>query len=241
MRTALLIAAYFVTSGATSPALAQYIAPPDEAKTAGTEVPDARFVDEHGDTITLRSLAGTPLIVSPVFTTCPHACPAITASLIEALDGLGGCGETFNVLTFSFDPADTPEHMRSYREKTGMPGEWILAASPPEGVETVLDAIDFRVKELPGGGFAHANVVVFLTPDQKVSGYARGLMYTQEEVKAALRVASGRKPLIDRARPLLIPVAAAFLALTLIVIFLTRRKDGHPAPPPERRKQKTGP
>lgn len=225
MRTAILIAAIFLTSGATSPARAQYIAPPDESKAVGTEVPDARFVDEHGDTISLRSLAGTPLIVSPVFTTCPHACPAITASLIEALDGLGGCGETFNVLTFSFDPADTPEHMRSYRDKTGMPDEWILATGPPEGVEAVLDALDFRIEALPGAGFAHANVVVFLTPEQKVSGYVRGLMYTKDEVKAALRVAEGRKPLIDRARPLLIPIAAAFLVLTLLVILFTRRKN----------------
>ena len=225
MRTAILIAALFLTSGATPPALAQYIAPPDESKAVGTEVPDARFVDEHGDTISLRSLAGTPLIVSPVFTTCPHACPAITASLIEALDGLDGCGETFNVLTFSFDPADTPEHMRSYRDKTGMPDEWILATGPPEGVEAVLDALDFRIEALPGSGFAHANVVVFLTPDQEVSGYVRGLMYTKDEVKAGLRVASGRKPLIDRARPLLIPVAAAFLVLTVLVILFTRRKN----------------
>jgi protein SCO1/2 len=225
MRTALLIAAYLVTSGATSPALAQYIAPPDESKAIGTQVPDARFVNEQGDTITLRSLAGTPLIVSPVFTTCPHACPAITASLIEALEGLGGCGETFNVLTFSFDPADTPDHMRSYRAKTGMPDEWILATGPPEGVEAVLDAIDFRFEALSGGGFAHANVVVFLTPEQKVSGYVRGLMYTKEEVKASLRVASGRKPLIDRARPLLIPVAAVFLLATILVIVFTRRHN----------------
>jgi protein SCO1/2 len=225
MRTALLTAAFLVTSGATSPTLAQYVTPPDASKAVGTEVPDVRFVGEHGDTITLRSLAGTPLIVSPVFTTCPHACPAITASLIEALDGLGGCGETFNVLTFSFDPADTPQHMRSYRDKTGMPDEWLLATGPPEGIEAVLDAIDFRIEALPGAGFAHANVVVFLTPDQKVSGYVRGLMYTKEEVKAALRVASGREPLIDRARPLLIPVAAAFLVLTLLVVLFTRRKS----------------
>jgi cytochrome oxidase Cu insertion factor (SCO1/SenC/PrrC family) len=232
MRTAILIAVYFVTSGVTPPALAQYISPPDESKAVGTEVPDARFVGERGDTITLRSLAGTPLIVSPIFTTCPHACPAITASLIEALDGLGGCGKTFNVLTFSFDPSDTPDHMRSYRDKTGMPDEWILATGPPEGVEAVLDAIDFRFEALPGAGFAHANVVVFLTPDQKVSGYARGLMYTKEEVKAALRVSSGRKPLIDRARPLLIPVAAAFLVLTILVIFLTRRSLNEKTDPP---------
>ena len=96
------------------PAWSQYVPPPDERVALGTTVPDARLVDERGDTLALYDLARTPLILSPVFTTCPHACPAITASLIEALDGLGGCGKTFNVLTLSFDPNDTPEALRAY-------------------------------------------------------------------------------------------------------------------------------
>jgi len=97
----------------------------------------------------------------------------------------------------------------------------------PEQVLPVMAAIDFRFEAIADLGYAHPNVVAFLSPDMKVSGYVRGLMYTQEEVKAALRVAAGRRPLIDRARPLLIPIAAAFLIVTLLVIVLTARKSSH--------------
>jgi cytochrome oxidase Cu insertion factor (SCO1/SenC/PrrC family) len=182
------------------------------------------LVDERGDTLVLHDLAQAPLILSPVFTTCPHACPAITAGLIDALDGVGGCGKTFNVLTLSFDPKDSPDDLRAYRQKTGMPDEWRLATGAPDQVGPVLTAIDFRFEPIAELGFAHPNVIAVLTPDMKVSGYIRGLMYTQDEVKAALRVAAGRPPLIDRARPFFIPIAALFLITTLLVIILTARK-----------------
>jgi len=218
------VAAFAAAIGLLVPAWSQYVSPPDERVTLGTTVPDAWFLDEQGDTLALYDLARTPLILSPVFTTCPHACPAITASLMDALDGLGGCGETFNVLTLSFDPNDSPEDLRAYRQKTGMPDEWKLATGDPDQVLPVMAAIDFRFEALTALGFAHLNVVVFLSPEMTVSGYVHGLMYTKDEVKAALRVAAGRRPLIDRARPLLIPIAAVFLIATLLVIIFTARR-----------------
>ncbi|MGD8413485.1 MAG: SCO family protein [Candidatus Latescibacterota bacterium] len=231
MKAAFVVAAAVAVCAAGRPA-AQNARSPDGDGATGAAVPDARLIDEHGDTLMLHRLAGVPLILSPVFTTCPHACPAITASLIEALDGLGGCGRTFNVLTLSFDSEDTPERLRKYREETGMPEEWILAGGSPEQVNPVLEAIDFRVEALPGGGFSHTNAVVVLTPEMTVSGRLRGLMYTQEEVKTALRAASDRRPLIDRARPFLIPIAAAFLLATILVILLTSRKNAGTGPAP---------
>lgn len=213
-----------------APARAQPVPPPDPSTSIGRAVPDARLVADNGDTLALHELAGGPLILSPVFTTCPHACPAITASLIDALDGLGGCGETFNVLTLSFDPQDSPEALREYRRITGIPDEWVLATGAPDQVGPVLEAVDFRFEALPTGGFAHPNAIAFLTPTLAVSGYLNGLMYTQAQVKAGLRLAAGRTSLLERARPYLIPVAAAFLVATLLVIALTKRKNAGAGP-----------
>jgi hypothetical protein len=44
------------------------------------------------------------------------------------------------------------------------------------------------------------------------------------------RPAPGRRPLIDRARPLLIPIAAAFLLTTVLVIVFTARKNAGAGP-----------
>jgi protein SCO1/2 len=220
-----LIAALLLTASVVAAAAwAQYVPRPDERDTLGKRVPDAWFVTDNGDTVAIRDLAGSPLVVSPVFTTCPHICPAITSSLVSSLDGLGGIGETFNVLTLSFDPEDDAADLRAYREKTGMPREWILASGVPDQIDPLLRAIDFRYESLSAGGFAHANVVAFLSPDLTVSGYLYGLLYTTEDVKAALRVAAGQRPLVERARPILLIVGLLALVVTAFVIVFTARR-----------------
>jgi protein SCO1/2 len=229
MRTAHVIVASVLTAlVATLAVRAQNVLPPDETRTLGAAVPRVWLIDEHGDTLRVGDLAGSPLIVSPVFTTCPHICPAITASLVSALDGVGGVGETFNVLTVSFDPADTADELRAYREKTAMPPQWVLSSGHPDQVGPFLEALDFQYVTLPGGGFGHANVVAFLTPELTVSGYLHGLMYTTDEVKAALRVAAGRRPLVESARPWLIGLAFLALLVTALVIVATARRSSSP-------------
>jgi cytochrome oxidase Cu insertion factor (SCO1/SenC/PrrC family) len=204
----------------------QVVLPPDENATVGSQVPSVWFLDENGDTLRLGELSSVPLIVSPVFTTCPHACPAISSSLVSALADVGGAGKTFNVLTLSFDPEDTAEDLQRYRDRIGMPPAWIVANGTPDQVDPFLEALDFRYAPLPGGGYAHPNVVAVLGPGLTIRSYLHGLMYTEEEVKAALRAASGRRPLIEAARPWLLVVAALALVAALLTIALTKRRAG---------------
>jgi cytochrome oxidase Cu insertion factor (SCO1/SenC/PrrC family) len=198
--------------------------PPNESETLGTVVPFATFIDENGDSLAITSLAGKPLIVSPIFTTCPHVCPAITSSLIEALDGVGGVGRTFNVLTLSFDPADTPAALRAYREKVGVPREWLLAGGSADEVAHFLDALDFHYEPLSGGGFAHTNAVVVLSPSLEVKYYLHGVYFDTEEVKKALRVAVGPTSMVERYKPFIFAAAALAAIVLLAVIWLTSRR-----------------
>ena len=200
------------------------VLPPDEHRTLGTRVPDVWFIDEHGDTLALRALSGAPIIVSPVFTTCPHVCPAITGGLISALGGVGGLGRTFHVLTLSFDPTDTPAALRAYREKTRMPPEWLLAGGPAEQVQPFLDALDFRTVALPEGGFLHPNVIAFLSPELEIRHYLHGVFFETEEVKAGLRIAAGQKPLVERFKPAILSVGIlAAVVLALVVAIVVRK------------------
>lgn len=218
-----LTTALIVLLSVASTVRGQSILPPDESVTVGKRAPESWFLDENGDTLRLRDLSGSPLVVSPVFTSCPHACPAITSSLVSALSGVGGAGQSFNVLTLSFDPNDTAEDLRAYREHTGMPAQWLLANGSPDQIEPFLEALDFQYDPVPGGGFAHANVVAVLSPGLTVSGYLHGLMYTEDEVKTALRAAAPSRPLVERARPLILLAALLALVAVILAIRLTAR------------------
>ena len=117
MKTLVLSALfYFVLAGA---AIAQTPVRPDTAKTIGQRVPDVELIDENGVPFRLSSLAGKPVIVSPIFTTCSQTCSTITSSLRDAVTAIGAPGKRYHVVTFSFDATDTAGDLKAYRKKNG--------------------------------------------------------------------------------------------------------------------------
>lgn len=192
----------------------------------GHTVPDVELTRADSTTFHLSDLAGKPLILNPIFTRCPAACPAITSSLRDALKGIGAPGVGYNVLTISFDPADGPAAMRRYKEHLKLPDGWILATATPANLKTLLDAIDYHVAPVDGGGFAHPNVVIVLSPTLIISGYVNGIEYEPSEIRAALEQAARTGSLLERVRPYLLVITVLMILIALFVIGSTRKRPG---------------
>lgn len=198
---------------------------PDEAKTIGTQMPDITLVAENDSTYRLSKLWGKPVIVSPIFTSCPHTCGMITESLRDALREVGEPGVGYEVLTVSFDPADSSAVMRAYREQMNLPAGWHLATTSPDDLTAFLGAMDFQITALDGGGFAHPNLVVVLSPDLKVSSYVHGVMYESDALLAAMQAAARDSSLIRRFRPYLLLIMALGLVAIVGVLRVTRNRQ----------------
>ena len=207
--------------------LAQVAMPPDENRTRGQQVPDVELVGEDSTAFALSTLAGRPVIVSPIFTSCPHTCARITESLRDALAAIGEPGVGYQVLTVSFDPADGPAQLREYRERLSLPAGWKLAVASPANLGALLDAIDFNYLALPEGGFAHANLIAILTPTLKVSSYAHGVFYESDDIRRRLENAASEASFVRHYRPVIVLVSVLGLAVMTLVLFMTRKK---PAP-----------
>jgi protein SCO1/2 len=207
-------------------AAAQVSNRPDEAKTIGTQMPDVTLVSDDSTTYRLSALWGKPVIVSPIFVTCPHTCSMITESLRDALAKIGEPGVGYEVLTVTFDPADDAAALRAYRERMGLSPAWRLATASAADIDTLLGALDFRVAPMEGGGFAHPNLVAILSPDLTVSGYVHGVAYDAEEIRAALNHSARRSSLVTRFRPFILLVALGGVLTVAWALFLTRRRRG---------------
>ncbi len=200
------------------------VLPPDISKTHGRLLPNVALVGEDSTVFHLADLLGKPLIVSPIFTSCPHTCSFITASLRDALAEIGEPGIGYNVLTVSFDPADGPAQLRHYRERLELPAGWRLAVTGPADLTALLDAIDFHYLSMEGGGFAHANVIAIIDPEMKVSGYMHGVTYDPGELRKELERAVHGTSLIYKARPLIFVVSVLGVIVTTVVLIATARK-----------------
>ena len=196
---------------------------PDETKTLGQPALDVEFIDENGETFRLSDLSGKPVIVSPIFTSCPHTCGMITSSLRDAVAPIGPPGGKYQILSVSFDPADTPETLKQYRIDQDLPANWKLAVGKGNSVEEFLAALDFKY-QAEGASFAHANLVAVLTPDQKISEYVYNIMFEEQEIRTALQTAVTGDSLVKKFRGWIVVVALVSALITGVTVMATRNR-----------------
>lgn len=149
-----------------------------EEKVGGFLPPGITFRDEKGKDISLQSLLGKPVILTLVYYTCEHICPLMLSGLSQAIPRLSlSAGKDYRVITVSFDETDTPEIARSIKRNyikatgTAFPADgWTFLTGDRENIQRLTRSVGFRFrKEIHG--FNHPVVLIFLSPDGKISKY----------------------------------------------------------------------
>jgi protein SCO1/2 len=81
----------------------------------GVRAPEFRLKNQEGDTVTMRSLRGKPVVVTFLYTTCQDSCPIQAQTVRGALDDLG---HDVPALAISVDPPrDTPARAQAFLSK----------------------------------------------------------------------------------------------------------------------------
>ena len=146
--------------------------------------------DSGGLPFDLQQLQGKPVLVSLVFTSCYHVCPAITKHLASAVrDARAALGtDSFQVLTIGFDTVnDTPTAMASFAraQKIHDPG-WIFLSADKETMGKLTENLGFSYFPTPRG-FDHINQLTLIDRDgviyRQIYGAAFGLPAMVEPLK----------------------------------------------------------
>lgn len=181
-----------------NPLLAQVLLPPDPSVAVGRVVPFEGFVDENGRAFaTAGATDGRPWIVSPIYTRCLHTCAPITQALRSALARSGLQTSNYHVVSFSFDPNETADGLRGFRDKMHLPADWLtLRAETNDALQRTLEALDFRTITVGDGEIDHPNLVAVLAPDRRLAEYLFGISPSTAPLRAALSqpLAGGNSP-----------------------------------------------
>jgi protein SCO1/2 len=156
----------------------------------GRNLDDFLLYDQQGRPVQLSNYRGRPLLVSMIFTSCHHVCPAITRHLAAAVDAAReALGEdSFQVLTIGFDTAvDTPDAMRVFAAKQDVDDpDWAFLSGSAEVMEQLVDNIGFVYFPSPRG-FDHINQVTLIDREgviyRQVYGAAFDLPWLVEPLK----------------------------------------------------------
>jgi cytochrome oxidase Cu insertion factor (SCO1/SenC/PrrC family) len=154
----------------------------------GQQVPlDLMFRDEAGKTVRLSQYFGRkPVILSLVYFNCPMLCTQVLNGQEAAMKGLPmDAGNQFEAVTVSIDPSDRPV-LASVKKQmyTGMYGRadaaqgWHFLTGDEAPIKQLANAVGFRYAYDPDSKqFAHASVIMVLTPEGKISKYFYGIEY----------------------------------------------------------------
>ncbi|WP_263384711.1 SCO family protein [Granulicella arctica] len=167
------------------------------------------FADEAGTPVTLGSLLhGRPIALALVYFKCKMLCPQVLHGMEAGLNASGfAAGKDFDVVVASIDPTDTPADARAAKLEF-LSGTALAGPEAASGVHFLTGqaasiaalsaATGFHYVRVPGPDgkldqFAHSSVVMFATPDGRLSEYLSGIDYPARDVRLALVNASGRK------------------------------------------------
>jgi len=157
-------------------------------KAIGKKVSNHKLIDQDGNPFNLEDLSGKPLVVSFIYTNCPHICPTITAHLADAVKKSGGdFGKEFRVLTIGFDSErDTPQRMREYG--SGFTEDfkgWRFATGDKETIKKLSEEFGFSFQKRDND-FIHLNMTTILDAEGRVYKHVFGVDFKPEEVLVPL-------------------------------------------------------
>ena len=168
----------------------------------GEQVPlDLVFRDESGKAAPLRRyFDGKPVVLILAYFQCRRQCPVVLEEVMKSLRDVKDyqIGKEFNVLTVSFDPRDGPDEAAArkalYADGYGRPGArrgWHFLTGQEAHIKRLARAVGFGYSyDAKGGQYAHANGIMILTADGKVSRYFYGLDYPPRDLRFGLEDAS---------------------------------------------------
>ena len=162
--------------------------------------PEFSLVDQLGRPASSADLAGKVVVANFVFTSCTDICPALSATMGRARDGLEEAhllGGKALLLSFSVDPErDTPEALAAYAERFGAdPATWRFLTGDRAQIDRLL-LTGFKVGApqpiaATAGGrpeIVHTNRFVVIDPRGQIRWYPRG-----DEVDVAQLVEEARR------------------------------------------------
>lgn len=154
------------------------------------------FRDEQGSDVRLGDFFGDkPVILTLVYYECPMLCTEILNGLVRSLKVLSfDVGKEFEVVTVSFNPAETPSlaltKKQMYLSDYGRPEArdgWHFLTGDEDAIRQLTEAVGFRYVYLPEENqYAHASAIVILTPTGRVSRYFYGIDYPTRDVRLGL-------------------------------------------------------
>lgn len=153
---------------------------------------DLQFLNEAGDTVTLRQLIDKPTVLSFFYCDCPSICGPFQDGVADVISKVDATlGKDYQVILISFNPLDGPmkarEKKKNYVQQIpeAQQSAWHYLTGWQENIEKITDAVGYHFKPV-GLDFAHPSALIILSQTGKITRYLFGISFLPFDLKMAL-------------------------------------------------------
>jgi protein SCO1/2 len=165
---------------------------------------DFKFIDDHGDSVTLGKYfnQGKPVVLMMGYYSCPMLCGLIMNGIDKVVKETSlKFGEDYQIVSVSIDTAETDllasAKKKEHLKQIGVSGDsdgWVFLTGEGSQSRGLADAIGFKYyydesKQM----YAHAAVLTVLTEEGEISRYLYGIEYPDKDFRLAILEASQGK------------------------------------------------
>jgi len=171
----------------------------------GDQVPlSLAFTNSTGNVTRLAKFFGgdQPVVLILAYYRCPMLCNLVISGAVKALRGSGlKLGRDYRAVTVSIDPSETFElaatrkagHLQALGAPAGDPS-WAFMVGSEERIRALAKSVGFGYAyDAETKQYAHAAVVLVLTPRGTISRYLYGVEFAPRDMKLALVEAADGK------------------------------------------------
>ncbi|HMM49382.1 MAG TPA: SCO family protein [Miltoncostaeaceae bacterium] len=139
--------------------------------------------------------AGKPGLVTFLYTECPDICPAITATIRQALEDAGPGGKDIDVTAISVDPkGDTPASVTRFLTKFGMRGRMNYLVGTRAQLEPIWKSWMIAGQPDDQNVSAHSATIVLVDRDgRQVGRYPAGIQVPIADLAADIATLTAQK------------------------------------------------
>jgi protein SCO1/2 len=165
---------------------------PAEALRTTYAPPDLVLINQLEETVDLAALRGNVVVLTAVYASCPHTCPAILSQAKAAIAELDpATRDDLRLIAVTLDPEnDSPQVLAGLAQMHGLDAPiWNLVTGESAEVESTLDRMQMaRERDPETGVINHANLFLLIDRDGRLA-YRLGLGERQQRwLVSALRV-----------------------------------------------------
>lgn len=137
-------------------------------------IPAFKYINQYGDSISDKNLAGKIYVADFFFTSCPSICPVMQRNMLTVYNTFKDAGDV-KILSYTIDPKyDSVKVLKKYADKLGVSGNmwWLLQGKKDATYELASNSylVSVRADNSVPGGYVHQGYFVLVDKQKRVRG-----------------------------------------------------------------------